>query len=208
MNGEFRNLEQNELKAPASEGFRDIKPEKGMTMDEADKHWDGEFEKARGEVGTGIPQDQESLSDSDNKELADELGKTFEVKEKNEIHEGNGVQNKIDGCRREEEVHRELSEKYPKDAGYKIIPEAYLRNTEGNLVKDRETGTARRIDFVVAKNDLIVDMVEVTSKTAPKVDQLSKEYRIREAGGAYIRGEGGNMIRIPNNVETRVERRD
>ena len=124
----------------------------------------------------------------------------------NEIH--NAVQNKIDGCRRENEVHDELKEKYPEDEGYKILSERELCDRDGNPVRDEKTGEKRRIDFVVVKDGKVVDMVEVTSKTAPKRDQLAKEYRIRDNGGNYIKDADGNVIRIPNNVETRVERRN
>lgn len=79
---------------------------------------------------------------------------------------------------------------------------------EGNPVIDEKTGQKRRIDFVVIKDGKVVDMVEVTSKTAPKQDQLAKEYRIRDNGGNYIKDYNGNICRIPGNVETRVERRD
>ena len=98
--------------------------------------------------------------------------------------------------------------KYPPEEGYEIISEAYLRDADGNIVKDPETGKARRIDFVVVKDGKVIDSIEVTSKTADKSDQLAKENRIREFGGNYIRDNNGNLIKIPSSVQTRVERRD
>ena len=118
------------------------------------------------------------------------------------------VKNKIDGCRRENEVAKELEEKYPESEGYQILRERELCDKDGNPVIDEQTGQKRRIDFVVVKDGKVVDMVEVTSKTAPKRDQLAKEYRIRDNGGNYIKDSNGNIYRIPSNVETRVERRD
>ena len=118
------------------------------------------------------------------------------------------IQNKIDGLAREKEVAEELQEKYPPEEGYEIVSEAYLRDKDGNIVRDSETGEARRIDFVVVKDGKVVDSVEVTSKTADKTEQTAKEERIREAGGNYIRDYNGNLVEIPSTVQTRIERRD
>lgn len=118
------------------------------------------------------------------------------------------IQNKIDGLAREKEVAEELQEKYPPEEGYEIVSEAYLRDKDGNIVRDSETGEARRVDFVVVKDGKVVDSVEVTSKTADKTEQTAKEERIREAGGNYIRDYNGNLVEIPSTVQTRIERRD
>ena len=118
------------------------------------------------------------------------------------------VQNKLDGCRRENEVGKELEKKYPEKEGYKVLRERELCDRDGNPVVDEKTGSKRRIDFVVVKDGKVVDMVEVTSKDAPKREQLAKEYRIRDNGGNYIKDYDGKVCRIPDNVETRVERRD
>lgn len=118
------------------------------------------------------------------------------------------IQNKQDGLRREKEVGEELKEKYPEEDGYKIESEMYLRDKNGNIVKDPETGEARRIDFVVTKDGKVVDSIEVTSKSADKTEQTAKEQRIRENGGNYIRDSEGNLIEIPKDITTRIERRD
>lgn len=120
----------------------------------------------------------------------------------------NVVKNKQDGCRREKEVEEELKQKYPESEGYQVLRERELCDKDGNPVVDEKTGQKRRIDFVVIKDGKVVDMVEVTSKTADKKDQLAKEYRIRDAGGNYVKDHEGNTCRVPNNVETRVDRRD
>ena len=98
--------------------------------------------------------------------------------------------------------------KYPENKGYKIESETYLRNKDGNIVKDDKTGEARRIDFVVTKDGKAVDSIEVTSKTADKTEQSAKEDRIRENGGNYIKDSNGDLIEIPKDVHTRIERRD
>lgn len=118
------------------------------------------------------------------------------------------IQNKIDGLRREAEVENELRDKYPESEGYKTESEVYLRDKDGNIVKDPETGEARRIDFVVVKDGKAVESIEVTSKTADKTAQSAKEDRIRDAGGNYIKDSNGNLIEIPADVTTRIERRD
>ena len=118
------------------------------------------------------------------------------------------IKNKQDGLKREREVVEELKEKYPEKEGYSIVSEAYLRDKDGNIVRDPVTGEARRIDFIVIKDGKVVDSVEVTSKTADKTAQSAKENRIREAGGLYIRDNDGNLVKIPKTVQTRIERRD
>ena len=118
------------------------------------------------------------------------------------------VQNKMDGCRRENEVAKDLEKQYPEKEGNHVLRERELCDKEGNPVIDEKTGQKRRVDFVVVKDGKVIDMVEVTSKTAPKRDQLAKEYRIRDNGGNYIKDGNGKIYRIPSNVETRVERRD
>lgn len=126
-----------------------------------------------------------------------------EYAEKQEI-----LKNKEDGMRREKEVEKELKEKYPPEEGYNVQREVYLRDKDGNIVKDPITGKARRIDIVVTKDGEVVDSVEVTSKDAKKEEQTAKEGRIRDAGGNYVKDENGNLIEIPDSVQTRIERRD
>lgn len=118
------------------------------------------------------------------------------------------IKNKLDGLAREQEVAQELEKKYPPEKGYQIVSEAYLRDKDGNIVKDPVTGQARRIDFVVVKDGKVVDSIEVTSKTADKTGQCAKEDRIRDAGGNYIRDNNGNLVQVPTTVRTRIERRD
>lgn len=118
------------------------------------------------------------------------------------------AENREKGAEREELVFQELLEQYPPEEGYKISQEQYLRDEDGNIVKDSETGEARRIDFVVTKDGEVVKSVEVTSETASKTEQLAKEARIREDGGNFIKDrETGELCEITNEVETEVWRR-
>lgn len=145
-------------------------------------------------------------------EVDDELGDWAIEKDEINSSENSEVkvpsQNKLDGLARETEVEIELEEKYPEEEGYSIEAEVYLRDKDGNIVKDPLTGEARRIDFVVVKDGKVVDSIEVTSKTADKTEQTAKENRIRENGGNYIKDKDGNLIEIPADVQTRIERRD
>lgn len=118
------------------------------------------------------------------------------------------ILNKEEGRRREIEASSDLNQKYPEDKGYKVAPETYLRDENGKIVKDPVTGEGRRIDFVVTKDGKIVDSVEVTSKTADKTEQSAKEERIRANGGNYIKDSDGNLIRMSDDVHTRIERRN
>ena len=126
----------------------------------------------------------------------------------NEVSETSGlIKNKEDGLAREKEVQEELEKQYPPEQGYQIVSEVYLRDENGNIVKDPETGEARRIDFVVVKDGKVVDSIEVTSTTADKTAQTAKENRIRANGGNYIKDNDGNLVKIPSDVITRIERR-
>ena len=104
-------------------------------------------------------------------------------------------------------MEKELEKKYPESEGYEIVSEAYLRDSEGKIVRDPVTGEGRRIDFVVVKDGQVVDSIEVTSETADKTSQTAKEERIRAAGGNYIRTNDCSIVKIPNNVQTTIERR-
>jgi len=117
------------------------------------------------------------------------------------------IQNKQDGLEREAQVEEELKQEYPEEEGYSVESEVYLRDENGDIVKDPESGEARRIDFVITKDGEVVDSVEVTSETADKTKQLEKEERIRDEGGNYIKDSDGNLVHIPDNVHTRVERK-
>ncbi|AEH48648.1 hypothetical protein [Parageobacillus thermoglucosidasius] len=115
--------------------------------------------------------------------------------------------NRKNGDLREEQVYERLKEMYPEQQGYKIIREAYLRDAEGNIVKDDVTGQARRIDFVVVKDGVVIDSIEVTSETATKEAQLAKEQRIRESGGNYIKDpETGEIYEFSPQIQTHVWR--
>lgn len=118
------------------------------------------------------------------------------------------IQNKQDGLERERAVREELEQKYPSEKGNQIVSEAYLRGKNGNIIKDSVTGEARRVDFAVVKDGKAVASIEVTSKTADKREQTAKEERIRDAGGNYIRDNRGELVEIPSNVRTQIERRD
>lgn len=114
--------------------------------------------------------------------------------------------NREAGANREELAHQELQGEFPKD-GYKIEREQYLRDKDGNIVKDPETGEARRIDFTVSKNSQIVKSIEVTSETAPKDAQIAKENRIKDAGGNFIKDrDTGQLIEIPKDTQTEIRR--
>ncbi|MEZ5452624.1 MAG: hypothetical protein R3E93_07355 [Thiothrix sp.] len=115
--------------------------------------------------------------------------------------------NREDGSNREGLAYKELQNEYPESEGYKIEREQYLRDKEGKIIKDPETGEARRIDFIVTKNGQVVKSVEVTSETAPKDAQAAKESRIRDVGGNFIKDrDTGLLVEIPKDVQTEVRR--
>lgn len=148
-----------------------------------------------------------------------ELSKGYETLPNRELNKSLGISrsldnfqegilpNKEEGLRREAEVEDELEKKYPESEKYEIVSEAYLRDSEGKIVQDSETGEARRIDFVVVKDGQVVDSIEVTSETADKTGQTAKEERIREAGGNYIKTSDGFLAKYPDDLHTTIERR-
>lgn len=157
--------------------------------------------------------------DKHNEKDVSDVGMSQETPEKCEAS-GDGEKSQVeknreDGRNREKDVEKELQDSYPESEGYSIQSEMYLRDADGNRVKDPETGETRRIDFVVIKIDFVViedgkvvDMIEVTSMTAPKDAQIAKEERIRDAGGNYVQcRETGKLFEIPRDLETKIERR-
>jgi RHS repeat-associated protein len=101
------------------------------------------------------------------------------------------IKNKEDGMAREARAKDVLERRYGKG---NVISERYLRDSSGKSVKDPLTGERRRIDFVIKGKDGIWRPMEVTSQTAPKFDQLSKELRIREMGGTFARDPNSGAL--------------
>lgn len=115
--------------------------------------------------------------------------------------------NRIDGANRELKAYNDLQKEFPRNEGYKIHQEAYLRNADGNIIKDSLSGEARRVDFMAEQDGQIAKSIEVTSETAPKEIQISKENRIRDGGGDFIKDrESGRLIKIPDSVKTEIRR--
>jgi hypothetical protein len=119
-------------------------------------------------------------------------------RERESASEAQIVQNKEDGCRRENEVSASLSREYPESDGYRVLPERYLLDQSGRFVSDPQTGERRRIDFTVVDSDFnACRSIEVTSPTAPKDEQTAKESRIRQAGGHFVRDpDSGRLIDV------------
>ena len=115
--------------------------------------------------------------------------------------------NREDGANRENAAHKELQGEFSEEEGYKIEREQYLRDKDGNIVKDPETSEARRIDFTVFRDGQIVKNIEITSETAHKDAQIAKEERIRDVGGNFIKDrDSGQLFEIPKNIQTEVRR--
>jgi hypothetical protein len=111
--------------------------------------------------------------------------------------------NAVAGSRREREVTVDLLEQYP---GGSVQNQQYLRDKNGNIVIDPYTGTARPLDHVVIIGGKVVEVVETTSLTADKDEQLEHERETRRAGGTFIRDrETGKLVEVPS--ISRIERR-
>lgn len=111
------------------------------------------------------------------------------------------------GAAREGVVFKRLCKAFPSAEGYVILPQPYLRDAHGTILKDMVTEEARRIDFVVLHKKSVVKSFEVTSLTAPKGEQLAKESRIRMEGGNYILNpETRELAYFPKKLATKVWR--
>jgi RHS repeat-associated protein len=106
---------------------------------------------------------------------------------------GEILDNKREGDRRENEVFNDLKSQYP---CCQILKQRRLRDSNGRTVIDPVTGSYRILDFVVVCNGRVVEIIEVTSPTAPKKKQRQKESRIRKGGGKYVKfpGKGGDCL--------------
>ena len=147
----------------------------------------------------------EDLSKKTAKEVADAVDNPEVLDKVEQI-----VKNKMDGIAREEKVLEELLEKHMDD-GAKVIREAYLRDANGNIIKDAVEGTARRIDYVVSKGGKVIESIEVTSESASKTLQMAKESRILEEawknGGAFIKDpDTGMLIEFVKEISTMIRR--
>ncbi|EEP0952027.1 hypothetical protein HAY43_004751, partial [Salmonella enterica] len=104
------------------------------------------------------------------------------------------IKNKVDGTAREVRARAILEKRYGKE---NVLSERYLRDVNGKSVKDPITSERRRIDFVVKGQDGKWHGVEITSKTASKIEQLDKEGRIRSAGGVYVKNKNtGELVYV------------
>jgi len=155
-----------------------------------------------------LPDEGDSVKDVQQDAVRDELSvrDTSEKLAEQDI-KGIGVRNKQEGTERENKVFEELKTNYPEDQGYKIHNECYIRDKSGNIIKDTDSGEARRIDFVVTKDGKSIESVEVTSPTAPKDKQIEKESRIRDNGGNYIKDTKTNEIIPLGDINTEIWRR-
>lgn len=116
----------------------------------------------------------------------------------------NRLQIAIDGARREAYVQKKLEGRF-KDAN--VQWESYLRTADGRRAVDPDTGEARRIDHAVIQDGKALHLVETTSRTAKKTEQVAKELRIRDAGPVYIRDRKTGKLIDVSNVPTRESRR-
>ena len=115
--------------------------------------------------------------------------------------------NRENGALREEKAFGDIQKEFPESEGFKYHQEAYLRDEQGNIIKDELSGEARRVDIMVEKDGMISKSYEITSETAPKDLQIAKEERIRQNGGNFILDrDTGKLIELPKNVTTEIRR--
>ncbi|HEY5713578.1 MAG TPA: RHS repeat-associated core domain-containing protein [Allosphingosinicella sp.] len=110
------------------------------------------------------------------------------------------VQNAASGRRREREVAAALRRENP---SARVQNQSMLRDRNGRIVRDPETGRGRRVDFAVIESGR-ARTVETTSLRAPKTSQSEREQRIINAGGQYIRDrQTGQLCSVAGVCEIR-----
>lgn len=114
------------------------------------------------------------------------------------------IPNKVAGTARETRAKALFEKRYGKS---NVLSERYLRDAKGKIVKDPLTGEGRRIDFVIKNSDGTGTAKEITSLTAPKIAQLEKEMRIREAGGVFLREPGTRKSIEVDDISTVIRAR-
>ncbi len=196
---DIKSVALNEISRSEELEKRDFDPDKRIDADYLQKPKEYSEYDIDKRISVG---DREKTAPKDAPVINENISKN-EIKEKNEP-----IKNKQEGLERERKVEEELKSQYPERKGYEILSEVYLRDENGSLVRDPLTGETRRIDFVAIKAGKAVDSIEVTSITADKTEQSAKEERIRANGGNYIRDNNGNLIEIPSDIHTRIERRE
>ncbi|MBL4940038.1 MAG: hypothetical protein JKY81_00070 [Colwellia sp.] len=182
----------------------------GLTVIEKDKvreetGWSDEII-----VGEGLKESplQSSIEPIENSSLECVKAQNELIAEKNNVEKIEQIEkNREAGANREDLALKDLEKEFPEKEGFKIEREQFLRDKDGNIVKDSETGKARRIDFIITKDGEFVKSVEVTSETAPKEVQVAKEDRIRNEGGNFIKDrDTGQLSEIPKEKKTEIRR--
>lgn len=111
------------------------------------------------------------------------------------------------GDKREAVVQAILDALFPKEKGFVVKGEAYLRDRHNKIAIDAATGQSRRIDFAIFKGSKVVKLLEVTSEKVDKALQLAKEARLRRHGGRYMAHPvTGERVRIAAEIKTTVIR--
>jgi hypothetical protein len=147
-----------------------------------------------------------SLKEGGIKSIFSSMENSLESLRAENLSEPRPLQNWVDGMRREAEAGMQLMKEFPENKGFVHHLQAYLRDISGNIVKDSESGMARRIDHLIEQKNQIIKSFEITSETASKIEQLGREMRIREQGGNFIKALDGTLREIPSSVQTEVWR--
>jgi hypothetical protein len=110
----------------------------------------------------------------------------------------------LEGQRREQQATKELQEA---NSDKNVLTQRTLRDANGQKLTDPVTGEGRRTDIVVADPATKTGKaIEVTSPTADKTKQISKERNIFDANpdGVYVRDPATQeMYRLdgPSSIE-------
>ena len=110
------------------------------------------------------------------------------------------ITNAASGARRERQVAAELRRENPHA---RVQNQSMLRDRNGKIVRDPQTGRGRRVDHAIIR-DGRARTVETTSPTASKDAQQARERRILDAGGNHVRDrQTGRLCRVAGVSEVR-----
>lgn len=145
----FRHIDITETKAPEREGYKDIVPEKGMTLEEAKKFWNRLFNKE-------IQVKKQECADSETKSKNNTESETTNVPRNKDVKEEEAKEN-----RKKELTEEEINEKQKS-----AIKEGLKRIRNGEVLTKEELGNLGEMmmdQYYISKGYKPLNKYRVTS---------------------------------------------
>ncbi len=108
--------------------------------------------------------------------------------------------NKEEGLRREAEVEEELEKKYSESEGCEIVSEAYLRDSEGKIVRDPEAGAETAAETVSSGPEILGDGLSEEAISEKGIVESVEKPNTMSKSNLDIIGDGIGETSLENNV--------